>query len=60
MNTNRPVGSIEHNLLHALQWEIHDFRVTDKLERWDLNEEEAAAVEKWIINRIEDIKSRIE
>jgi hypothetical protein len=60
MSTNRPVGSVEHNLLHALQWEIHDFRVADKLERWNLNEDEAAAVEKWILNRIEDIKSRIE
>jgi len=56
----RPVGSVEHNLLHALQWEIHDFRVADKKERWDLDEQESTAVEKWMLNRIEDIKSRIE
>lgn len=59
MTDRPPVGSVEHNLLHALQWEIHDFRVADTKERWDLDEEETAAVEKWMLNRIEDIKSRL-
>ena len=54
-----PPSSVEQNLLHALQWEIHDFRVTDTLEKWNLTEEEHKAVEKWMLNRIEDIKSRL-
>jgi len=54
-----PPSSVELNLLHALLWEIHDFRVSDKLERWNLTEEEAQAVEKWMLSRIEDIKSRV-
>lgn len=50
-------SSVEHNLLHALQWEIHDFRVSDKT-RWDLTEDEAEVVEKWMINRIAEIKEK--
>lgn len=54
-----PPSSVEQNLLHALLWEIEDFRVTDTLEKWDLSTEEHKAVEKWMLNRIEDIKSRL-
>ena len=50
--------SIEMNLLHALQWESHDFEVTDKKIRWDLSEEEAIAVKKWIHARIAEIKEK--
>jgi hypothetical protein len=50
--------SIEMNLLHALQWESHDFEVTDKKIRWDLSEEEAIAVKKWIHARIVEIKEK--
>lgn len=51
------LDSVGHNLLHALQWEQHDYKVADKQERWDLNEEEGAAVEKWIQARIEELKN---
>jgi len=50
--------SIEMNLLHALQWESHDFEVSDKKLRWDLSEEEAIAVKKWIHARIAEIKEK--
>ena len=52
------LGSVGHNLLHALEWELVDYRVSDKNEKWDLNEQEAEAVEKWIIARIEDLKAQ--
>ena len=50
------LDSVGHNLLHALQWEQHDFEVVDKQERWDLNEQESAAVSKWIDSRIQELK----
>jgi len=50
--------SIEMNLLHALQWESHDFEVTDKKLRWNLSEEESEAVKKWIHARIAEIKEK--
>ena len=50
--------SVEMNLLHALQWESHDFEVANHKERWDLSDEEAEAVKKWIDARIAEIKSK--
>jgi len=50
-------SSIEHNLLYSLQAEMIDFKVSDK-NRWDLTEEEAKIVEKWMINRITEIKEK--
>jgi hypothetical protein len=51
-------NSVELNLLHALQWEQHDYEVADKQERWGLSEQEASAVSKWMIARIKEIKDR--
>lgn len=53
------VGSVELNLLHALQWEQHDFKVSNTKVLWDIDEAEAAIVVKYMENRIADIKSRI-
>ena len=53
------VGSVELNLLHALQWEQHDFKVSNTKKLWDIDEAEAAIVVKYMENRIADIKSRI-
>jgi len=50
------LDSVGHNLLHALQWEIHDFKVSDTKHRWDLDQGETVAVEKWILARIEELK----
>jgi hypothetical protein len=50
--------SIEMALLHALQWESHDFAVANHKDRWDLSEEETAAVKKWIQARIKEIKDK--
>ena len=50
------LDSVGHNLLHALEWEQHDYAVADKKERWNLNEEESAAVTKWIDARIQELK----
>ena len=50
--------SVEMNLLHALQWESHDFVVADYKKRWNLTEEETAAVKKWIQARIKEIKDK--
>ena len=52
------LDSIGQNLLHALMWEQHDYKVSDKKERWDLDEKEAQAVEKWIDNRIAELKKK--
>lgn len=52
-------SSVEQNLLHALMWEIHDFRVSDAKKRWDLDEEDKKIVEKWMLNRIEEIKEKM-
>jgi hypothetical protein len=49
------LGSVGQNLLHALQWEIHDFRVADTKARWDLDQAETEAVEKWMTNRIQEL-----
>jgi len=53
------INSIELNLLHALQWESHDFEVADHKERWDLTQEEAEAVKKWINARVKEIKDKL-
>ena len=53
------ISSVDHNLFHALQWEIHDFRVSNAKERWDMSEEEKEIVEKWMIKRIYEIKEKI-
>jgi hypothetical protein len=50
------LDSVGHNLLHALEWEQHDYAVANKQERWNLNEEESAAVTKWIDARILELK----
>ena len=50
------LNSVDMQLLHALQWEQHDFEVVDKQERWDLDEQESAAVSKWIDSRIQELK----
>ena len=49
------LDSVGQNLLHALQWEIHDFRVADTKARWDLDQDETAAVEKWMTHRIQEL-----
>ena len=49
------LDSVGQNLLHALQWEIHDFRVADTKARWELDENETAAVEKWMTNRMQEL-----
>lgn len=49
------LDSVGHNLLHALQWEQHDYKVANKQERWGLNEQEADAVSKWIDARIQEL-----
>jgi hypothetical protein len=53
------ISSIDHNLLHALQWEIHDFRVSNAQERWNLTDDEKEIVEKWILSRIQEIKEKM-
>ena len=50
------LDSVGHNLLHALEWEQHDYAVANKQERWNLDEEESAAVTKWIESRIQELK----
>jgi len=50
--------SIELALLHALQWESHDFAVANHKERWNLSREESEAVKKWIDARIKEIKDK--
>lgn len=50
--------SVEMNLLHALQWESHDFDVADYKKRWNLTDEETKAVKKWIQARIAEIKCK--
>ena len=50
------LDSVGHNLLHALEWEQHDYAVANKQERWNLDEEESAAVTKWIDARIQELK----
>jgi len=50
--------SVEMNLLHALQWESHDFEVANHKERWALSDEEVEAVKKWIDARIVEIKGK--
>lgn len=56
--TKAPDG-VELALLHALRYELATFKVSDKKARWDLNESESKAVEKWMVNRMTDISKRL-
>ncbi len=46
-----------HQLLHALQWEQYDYEVSNKQERWGLDETESKAVKKWIDSRIHELRT---
>jgi len=50
------LNSVDMQLLHALEWEQHDYAVANKKERWDLDEQESTAVTKWMHNRIQELK----
>ena len=56
---NKKPDGVELALLHALRYELANFKVADKKARWDLNESESKAVEKWMVNRMADISKRI-
>jgi hypothetical protein len=56
---NKKPDGIELALLHALRYELATFKVSDKKARWDLNESESKAVEKWLVNRMADISKRL-
>lgn len=56
--TKSPDG-IELALLHALRYELANFKIADKKARWDLDESESNAVEKWLVNRMADISKRL-
>ncbi len=56
--TKSPDG-IELALLHALRYELATFKIADKKARWDLDESESNAVEKWLVNRMKDISKRL-
>ena len=55
--TKKPDG-VELALLHSLRYELANFKVADKA-RWDLNESESIAIEKWMVNRMADISQRL-
>ena len=55
--TKKPDG-VELALLHSLRYELANFKVADKA-RWDLNESESKAIEKWMVNRMADISQRL-
>lgn len=50
------LNSVDIQLLHALEWEQHDYAVADKKKRWDLSKKESIAVDKWMQNRIKELK----
>jgi len=54
------LDTVGHNLLHALQWELNNYRIADKQKRWDLTEKEAEAVDKWIDSRINELLTKRE
>ena len=56
---NKKPDGVELALLHALRYELANFKVADKKARWDLNESESKAVEKWLVNRMADISERL-
>jgi len=56
---NKKPDGVELALLHALRYELANFKVADKKARWDLNESESKAVEKWMVNRMADISERL-
>ena len=53
--SNKQLTSADLSLLHALQYEIETLRSADQLSRWQINEEETKAVDKWMSNRIQEL-----
>jgi hypothetical protein len=53
--SNKHLTSADLSLLHALQYEIETLRSADQLSRWQINEEETKAVDKWMSNRIQEL-----
>tara|TARA_B100002019_G_scaffold274951_1_gene272376 strand:+ start:27 stop:203 length:177 start_codon:yes stop_codon:yes gene_type:complete len=49
---------IELALLHALRYEEMNFKSSDTKKRWDINEDEAKIIIKWMNARMNDIKER--
>ena len=54
----KPDG-VELALFHALRYELANFRNAKTKMRWDLDESETKAVEKWMVNRMEEIEKRL-
>ena len=53
----KPDG-VELALLHALRYEEMTLKTSDTKERWNINEEEAKIIIKWMNARMNDIKER--
>ena len=49
---------VELALLHALRYEEMTLKNSDTKERWDINEDEAKIIIKWMNARMNDIKER--
>tara|TARA_B100002019_G_C21003686_1_gene466561 strand:+ start:54 stop:230 length:177 start_codon:yes stop_codon:yes gene_type:complete len=56
--TKKPDG-VELALFHALRYELANFRNAKAKMRWDLDESETKAVEKWMVNRMKEIEKRL-
>jgi len=59
MKSKGYVGTAEQVLYHSLLYELQDFKIADTKARWNLNKDETIAVQKWIENRLADIKERL-
>ena len=53
----KPDG-VELALLHALRYEEMTLKTSDTKKRWDINEDEAKVIIKWMNARMNDIKER--
>ena len=59
MNFTDKPSSSEQLVYYALRYELAELQASDTLERWNLTAPETKAVEKWMVNRMEEVKNRL-
>ena len=56
---NKKPDGVELALYHALRYELALIQNSDSSSRWNLSESEIKIVEKWMVNRMKEIETRL-
>ena len=55
----KKLDGVELALYHALRYELALIKNSDNMSRWNLSNSEIKIVEKWMVNRMKEIETRL-